>query len=204
MTTPQTLAFEAPDHGEEAARAALYGVLASLFYAPPSQDMLDALAGSRADGDSELERSWNDLAEACGQAQRDAVRDEYEMLFIGVGKPEILLYGSYYLSGFLMEKPLAALRADLDRLGLERAEPLTESEDHVAALCETMRCLIVSDDPLLSGLSTQKEFFGAYLQPWAGAMCDALRAHPHARFYARVAKLAHAFFEVEAQAFDMI
>lgn len=203
MTTTQTLAFESPDQGEEAARAALYGMLASLFYAPPPQDMLDALAGSQTAGDGPLERAWNDLTQTCGHARCDAVRDEYEVLFIGVGKPEVMLYGSYYLSGFLMEKPLAELRADLARLGLERAEAVAESEDHVAALCEAMHCLICSDDPLLSGLSVQKEFFGTHLQPWAGALCDALQAHPQARFYSRVAGLARAFFEVEAQAFDM-
>lgn len=204
MTSTQTLNFEAPDQGEESARAELYGVLASLFYAPPAQSLLDAIAASPAEGDGVLQRAWTALSVSCKLHQADSTRDEYEALFIGVGKPDILLYGSYYLSGFLMEKPLAALRTDLAMLGLERDEAMPESEDHIAALCEVMRCLITSDDIALANIGTQKSFFGTHMQPWVSGMCDTIAAHPGAHFYAPVARLAKVFFEVEAQAFDMV
>jgi TorA maturation chaperone TorD len=203
MTSTQTLRFEAPDQGEETARADLYGLLAALFYAPPTQDLLDRIAGSESGGEGVLEQAWSDVVTACLQARAEAVREEYEALFIGVGKPDLMLYGSFYLSGFLMEKPLAALRSDLERLGLQRDESVPESEDHIASLCEVMRYLIASDDPLHANVATQKEFFATHIQPWAAAMCEAIVQHPGAKFYAPVANLASSFFAVEAQAFDM-
>ncbi|WP_151632096.1 TorD/DmsD family molecular chaperone [Noviherbaspirillum aerium] len=203
MTTAQALKFEAPDQGEETARADLYGLLAALFYAPPPAELLAAIAASPEEGDGILQQAWRDLAAACRQADAESLRELYESLFIGVGKPELMLYGSFYLSGFLMEKPLAALRADLDRLGLQRDEQVPESEDHIAALCEVMRYLIASDDALHANLATQKQFFADHLQPWVIQMCDAILAYPQAGFYAAVAQLAKSFFEVEMQAFDM-
>ncbi|HEY8606178.1 MAG TPA: molecular chaperone TorD family protein [Noviherbaspirillum sp.] len=202
-TSSQPLRFEAPDQGEETARADLYGLLAQLFYAPPGQELLGMIADYPSAGDGALQHAWNDLGDACREAGAQKVRDEYEHLFIGVGKPELMLYASYYLSGFLMEKPLAALRDDLAALGLARSESMPESEDHIAALCEVMRYLIASDDVRHANLATQKQFFQTHLQPWAGEMCDAIAHHPQAVFYSRVAQLARRFFEVEAQAFDM-
>jgi TorA maturation chaperone TorD len=203
MTTAQPLKFESPDQGEETARADLYGLLAALFYAPPSQALLDTIASTPAQGDSALERAWSELSARCKTARAESVREEYEHLFIGVGKPEVMLYGSYYLSGFMMEKPLAELRTDLAKLGLERAESVAESEDHVAALCEVMRYLIASDDVAHANIATQKRFFADHMQAWVTDMCATLAAHPDAKFYSLVAHLARSFFEVETQAFDM-
>lgn len=202
MTTAP-IKFEKPDEGEETARADLYGLLATLFYAPPSQQLLDTIGSARAEGEGVLEQAWAGLTEACRKAKASDVQDEYESIFIGVSKPEIMLYGSYYLSGFLMEKPLAALRTDLARLGLERDEKVTETEDHIASLCEVMRYLIASDDVTHANLGTQKEFFAEHMQPWVVQLCETIAAHPQARFYAPVARLAMCFFEVEMQAFDM-
>jgi TorA maturation chaperone TorD len=203
MTTAQPLKFESPDRGEETARADLYGLLATLFYAPPPQALLDTIASAQAQGEGVLERAWRDLVAACKQAQEAEVRDEYETLFIGVAKPEVMLYGSYYLSGFLMEKPLAALRSDLAALGLQRTDTVVESEDHIASLCEVMRYLIASDDTALANVATQKKFYADHMQAWVGDMCNALEAHPNIKFYRPVMQLARSFFEVEMQAFDM-
>jgi len=203
MTSTQAMKFETPDHGEETARADLYGLLATLFYAPPSQALLDTIASAGAHGEGVLERAWADLVAACKGAAADVVRDEYELLFLGVGKPEVMLYGSYYLSGFLMEKPLVALRGDMARLGVERSGAVVESEDHIASLCEVMRYLIASDDALNGAIATQKAFFASHMQPWFGTLCGALEGQQSARFYVPVARLARAFFEVEMQAFDM-
>ena len=201
--------FERLDQGEEAARADLYGVLATLFSKPPSQHLLGSLAASATAGTGAgedhavLQLAWADLIPACQGASQEAVREEYEHLFIGVGKPEVMLYGSYYLSGFLMEKPLAVLRTDLRALGIERAQAVVESEDHIGTLCEVMRYLITSSDIGLASLATQKAFFADHLQPWAVRACDAVEAHPDANFYRPVARLARIFFEIEIQAFDM-
>jgi TorA maturation chaperone TorD len=202
-TTAEPLKFEAPDQGEETARADLYGLLSVLFYQPAPQALLDKIAASPAEGNSPLQQAWTDLVAVCRTMKEEAVREEYEALFIGVGKPELMLYGSYYLSGFLMEKPLAALRDDLARLGLRRAEQVVESEDHIASLCEVMRYLIASDDGVHANIAVQKQFFGTHLQPWAGQMCDAIAAHPQAKFHRPAAQMAKAFFEIEMQAFDM-
>jgi TorA maturation chaperone TorD len=203
MTSAQPIYFETPDRGEEAARADLYGLLATLFYAPPPQQLLDTIGSAQSEGEGILEQAWADLAAACRQAHAGPVGDEYEALFIGVGKPELMLYGSFYLSGFLMEKPLAALRTDLAALGFQRDERIPESEDHIASLCEVMRCLIESDDSPHNGIAAQKKFFATHMQPWVLRMCDAVSHHPGALFYAPVARLAKSFFEVEMQAFDM-
>ena len=99
MTTAQSLKFESPDQGEETARADVYGLLATLLYAPPTQALLDTIAAAPAQGESGLELAWADVVAACKTVKQEAVREEYEQLFVGVGKPEVMLYGSYYLSG---------------------------------------------------------------------------------------------------------
>ena len=204
MTTAQAMTFESPDQGEETARADLYGLLASLFSFPPSQALLDTIGAAPTDGDAVLEVAWADLVEDCKNTDQESVREEYEQLFIGVGKPEVMLYGSYYLSGFLMEKPLAELRTDLAALGIERAQSVVESEDHIGTLCEVMRYLIASDDILNANVATQKTFFANHMQEWVLRACTAIDAHPQAYFYRSVAALAVAFFEVEMLAFDML
>ena len=220
MTTAQPIRFATADQGEETARADLYGLLAALFAAPASLALLESIAAAPAAGEGVLDQSWRALTDAALLLRDDprgggeAARDEYERLFIGIGKPEVMLYGSFYLSGFLMEKPLAALRTDLAQLGLARADDVVESEDHIASLCEVMRYLIAFDaddagdkgaPPLEEDaqLALQKKFFGVHMQPWVGEMCGALIRHPQSRFYRAVAVLAQQFFDVEAQAFDM-
>ncbi|MBK4734500.1 TorD/DmsD family molecular chaperone [Noviherbaspirillum pedocola] len=201
MSTP--LKFETPDNGEETARADLYGLLATLYAAPPSQALLDTIGSAAAEGEGILQQAWADLVKACRGARAEALSTEYDSLFIGVGKPEVLLYGSYYLAGFLMEKPLAELRADLARLGLERADDISEPEDHIAMLFEVMRYLIASQDIEHASIPTQQAFFSTHIAPWAAQLFDAIDTHRHAAFYATVTRLARAFIDVETQAFDM-
>ena len=117
----------------------------------------------------------------------EAIADEYDALFGGVGKPEVYLFGSHYLSGFLNEKPLARLRNDLAALGLARDEAMPETEDHVAYLCEVMRYLIAGDDVAVANLDAAARFFATHRAALAGALCDAIAAHPKARFYAALA-----------------
>ena len=121
-----------------------------------------------------------------------------------MGKPEVYLFGSHYLSGFLNEKPLARLRGDLAALGLERDESVPETEDHIAYLCEVMRYLIAGDDVAVANLARQREFFAVHLQPWVMPMCDAIAVHPKARFYRALSRFTQAFISVEVQGFDML
>ena len=129
---------------------------------------------------------------------------EYDALFVGVGKPEVTLYGSYYLSGFLNEKPLVVLRTDIAELGLARDEMQSITEDHVAYVLEVMRYLIAGDDVSISNLTRQRVFFARHVQSWLPGLCEALALHPKAVFYKCVAVFAEAFISVESQGFDML
>jgi TorA maturation chaperone TorD len=199
---PRTSALD-----EETARAEVYGLLAQLYYAAPSPALMAALRVAVTEAPAPggfLEEPWREfigVARALGDAEP---AQEYDALFGGIGKPEIYLFGSHYLSGYLNEKPLAKLREDLAGLGLARDEAMPETEDHIAYLCEVMRYLIAGDDVEVANLARQAAFFATHLQPWAAAMCDAISAHPRARFYAALADFTRAFLSVEAQGFDML
>ena len=196
-----------PSLDEETARAEVYGLLAALYYAPPSYELLAQLrvAVTQApEAGGFLEEPWRALVGAARELRDVQVAEEYDALFGGVGKPEVYLFGSHYLSGFLNEKPLARLRTDLAALGLGRDEAMPETEDHIAYLCEVMRYLIAGEDVAVANLTQQQRFFADHLQPWAANLCDALAAHPRARFYAALAAFSRAFFSVEAQGFDLL
>ncbi|HJS02506.1 MAG TPA: molecular chaperone TorD family protein [Variovorax sp.] len=192
---------------EELARAELYGLLARLWYAAPDDELLAAFQVAPTEAPAAgafLEEPWREVVGAARGLDAAAARDEYDALFGGIGKPEVYLFGSHYLSGFLNDKPLARLRADLDRLGLAREQAVPETEDHVACLFEVMRYLIAGEDVAVANLTQQQAFFAAHVQPWLPAMCDAVAQHPKANFYAALAALTRAFAEVEAQGFDML
>ncbi len=192
---------------EETARAEVYGLLAALFYAPPSPELLAQLRVAVTQAPVEgglLEESWGDVVAAARELSDVQAADEYAKLFGGVGKPEVYLFGSHYLSGFLNEKPLVRLRTELARLGLERDEAMSETEDHFAYCCEVMRYLIAGDDVAVANLTQQKSFFGDHMQPWAMQMCDAIAAHPRAKLYAKLAEFTRVFLNVEQQGFDML
>jgi TorA maturation chaperone TorD len=192
---------------EEIARAEIYGLLAQLFYAPPSPPLLEALRVAATDAPAQgalLEEPWRDVVGAARAQDDAAIADEYDALFGGVGKPEVYLFGSHYISGYLNEKPLVRLRQALADLGLGRDEAMPETEDHIAYECEVMRYLIAGDDIAVANLTTQRAFFAEHLQPWVHALCDAIAAHPKARFYAVLAEFTRTFMNVEAQGFDML
>jgi TorA maturation chaperone TorD len=151
-----------------------------------------------------LEAPWQALVAAMRQTSIRQAADEYDVMFGGVGKPDIFVYGSYHLSGFLNEKPLARLRTDLAALGLARDTTRGETEDHLAAECEVMRYLIAGDDMAVCNLEQQRRFFRAHLQPWVATLCDAVAAHPRAQLTRALADFTRAFMQVEVQAFDMI
>ena len=193
---------------EETARAELYGLIAELFYAPPTPALLAQLRVAATEAPASggfLEEPWRALVGTARDMDDASIQREHEALFGGVGKPEVYVYASHYLSGFLNEKPLAQLRTDLAALGLTRdAASMSETEDHVSYLMEVMRFLVAGDDVAVSNLTQQAKFFAAHVQTWVLGLCDVLQANPRARFYAALAELTRAFVSVETQGFDML
>jgi TorA maturation chaperone TorD len=200
--------YEASQHAaeplpdEEAQRAQIYALLARLLAAPPDAKLLAGLAELGAD-DSELGRAFTTLARSAATADPASVAEEYHDLFIGLTRGELLPYGSYYRTGFLHEKPLAALRAALARLGVARAPEIKEPEDHIAALCEVMAGLIEGAYGAPQPLAVQREFFEAHLAPWAGRFFAELAGAEAARFYVAVGELGRLFVAIEGAAFAM-
>ena len=140
---------------EETARAEIYGLLSQLFYAAPSHEMLAQLqvaVTEAPDAGAFLEEPWRELVACARNLNPQQIADEYTQLFGGVGKPEVYLFGSHYLSGFLNEKPLVKLRNDLADLGLARSQDMSETEDHAAYVFEVMRYLIAGEDVAVSNL----------------------------------------------------
>ncbi|MBL0148380.1 MAG: molecular chaperone TorD family protein [Ideonella sp.] len=204
---PQPLRFAPADDSEELARAELYGLLSRLWHAPPDEALLAQfrVAVTQApEPGGFLEAPWGELVAAMRATNLADAAAEHEALFHGVGKPEVFAYGSYHLSGFLNERPLAVLREDLARLGLTRDEHSLETEDHIAYGLEVMRWLIAGDDVAVCNLEQQRRFFRAHLQPWVHLLCDAVLAQPRAVTWRAVAGFTDAFMQVEAQAFDLL
>ncbi|MGZ8288396.1 MAG: TorD/DmsD family molecular chaperone [Telluria sp.] len=193
---------------EEQARADIYALLAHLLYAPPGRAMLASLAaaGPMPGGQAghPLDRAWERLSLAAGVMDDTALALEFNALFISVGTPKINPYGSLYLAGFLNEKPLAALRSDLIQLRLARAPGICEMEDHLGALCETMRLLITGGPGgCPHPLETQRQLFDTHIAPWYRRCLQDIRTADEANFYRLVADFAQAFLEVEAEAFEL-
>lgn len=191
---------------EDTARANLYGLLARLLYAAPDAALLQAIASADeiAAPESALAASWHGLQAASEVMDVEAAEEEYGRLFIGLGQGELMPYLSWYLTGFLMEEPLAKLREDLAELGLARAVEVSEPEDHMAALCEVMRWLATGDaETAPAALTRQREFFARHLQPWYERFANDLEAAPSANYYRAVARLLKDFLDIEAQAFDI-
>jgi len=192
----QSSVTEAPRPPEDSLRAGVYGLLASLFSTPPDAGMLQRLRGvdiDPRDRDSALGSAWALLSQAAQRADAGQLQEEYQELFIGVGRGELVPYGSWYMTGFLMERPLAALRQDLAGLGIERQEGVCEPEDHVAGLCDSMRLIIEH------GGTDQRVFFNRHIAPWIGRFAHDLQQAPSASFYRAVGHLAERFFEFESQ-----
>ncbi|HYH17547.1 MAG TPA: molecular chaperone TorD family protein [Azospirillum sp.] len=191
---------------EEVLRANAYALLAALLTAPPSADLLQALAVLDGGVDAEegpMGAAFATLATAARAADPADAADEYGALFIGVGGGELSPYGSYYKTGFLNEKPLAELRADMARLGIARADDVREPEDHIAALCEMMAGLITGAFDAEASLDEQHAFFERHVAGWAERFFTDLEAAQSARFYRAVGALGRTFFAVERQAFDL-
>ena len=184
----------------DAARGREYALLSALLARPPDRSLLERLAGLSGDS-SPLGVVHAALAQAARQTNAEQVEREYFDLFIGLGRGELLPYGSYYLSGFLHERPLARLRAHLARLGIERAEGQAEPEDHAAILCEVMAGLANGALPAAAG--ADRDVFEQHLAPWIGRFFADLERAESADFYRTVGALGRTLIEIETAAFAL-
>jgi TorA maturation chaperone TorD len=184
----------------DAARAQQYALLAVLLARAPSAELLARIATVRGDA-SPLGVAHAALAEAAAAANVERIEREFFDLFIGIGRGELLPYGSYYLTGFLNERPLARVRADLERLGIERATGQVEPEDHAAVLCDVMAGL--ADGRFNAPAGADRDFFEKHLAPWVGRFFADLEDMRAADFYRRVGTVGRLFIGVESEAFTL-
>jgi TorA maturation chaperone TorD len=199
--------YPQPDSGAaevdevELARSHEYALLASLLLRAPDAEALTRLSRLQGAGTTPLDRGHIALAQAAGCASAETVRREYFDLFLGVGRGEIVPYGSYYLTGFLNERPLARLREDMKRLGIERAEGHSDPEDHLGTLCEIMSGFAAGRFEASAG--EQGRFFARHMASWAGRCFADLEGAESARFYRAVATVGRVFIDIEIEGFAM-
>jgi len=185
----------------EAARSIEYALLASLLLRAPDAEALARLARLPGDPATPLGQAHLALAQAAASTSAKAVKREYFDLFLGVGRGEVVPYESYYLTGFLNERPLARLRQDMKHLGLKRAEAHRDPEDHLGTLCEIMSGFAAGRFEAPAG--AQDSFFTRHLAPWAGRFFADLEKAESARFYRPVATLGRVFIDIETEGFAM-
>lgn len=187
---------------EDRLRADLYNFLGLMLAGPPDQMLLDQCAGLSGD-DSEMGKAIAGLARVARACKPRAVESEFNALFIGLGRGELLPYASYYLTGFLNEKPLSTLRADMAARAMTRAPNVYEPEDNIASLMEMMAGMIVGrfGDP--ASLEDQKTFFNKHIAPWAGHFFSDLEAAKNSVLYASLGAVGRTFMNIEREAFRM-
>lgn len=188
----------------EALRANAYSLLGALLSRPPTEEILGLLrqiepeSGNNGRG---MASAWACLKLAGERANAGPLDDEYHDLFIGIGRGEVVPYGSWYLTGFLMDRPLAVLRGDLAELGFERREDVKEPEDHIAALCEIMAMLISNEE---HDIVVQRRFFQAHIEPWGKNFFQDLQKAKTARFYRAVGQFGEQFIDFEQKYLSML
>ena len=197
----ETFTEAKPVAQEDAQRAGVYGLLAALLREPPSEEMFAVLRELDAgDGGDAMAQAWALLRLAARHGDIALADDEYHALFIGVVSGELLPYASWYLTGFLMERPLGELREDLVSLGFAREEGVGEPEDHAAALCEVMSLLAMDAD---GDTKQQAAFFAGHMAPWIERFFGDLETAQNAVFYRAVGRLGNAFMALERKYLDV-
>jgi TorA maturation chaperone TorD len=189
---------------EEGLRANTYSLLAALLAAPPEKaliELLTQITPAEVGGDGDLAAAWETLRLAGERTSVESLDDEYHELFVGIGRGELVPYGSWYMTGFLMDQPLAVLRRDLAELGFERQEDIKEPEDHVAALLETMGLMIGEGEV---SVDAQRRFFQSHMGPWMKTFFLDLQKASAARFYRAVGQFGEQFIEFEHKYLTML
>jgi TorA maturation chaperone TorD len=189
---------------EEAARANFHALLARLFHSPADDALLQSLAQAEPiDGDAALSKAWAELGRASAAMDADAAGEEYDALFIGVGKAAVSVYAGFYTGAAAIDHPRVRLQADFAAFGLEHVSA-GEPEDHLATLFDVMRVLVAGGAGRSPApLDEQKRFFDAYLRAAAPKFFNAVIACEKANYYRRVAALGQAFIAIESESFEL-
>ncbi|ORE92270.1 cytoplasmic chaperone TorD [Stappia sp. 22II-S9-Z10] len=187
---------------EDLVRADVYTLLANLLSRAPDRDTLAGLKGLSGD-DSAIGKAVTALARVAAETTPGEASREYDALFIGLGRGELVPFASYYLTGFLNEKPLAVLRGHMRQLGIARAAETKDPEDHIASLCEMMAGLIRGDYASALSVADQDAFFNTHIATWAGHFFADLEGAAGSRLYAPIGTLGRAFMDIEIEAFRM-
>jgi TorA maturation chaperone TorD len=189
-------------NNEDQLRADMYSFLANLLRAEPSAELVDQLTKLESD-ESPIGKSIKTLSKLASSLDLPTIRDEYVRIFIGVGRGEILPFASYYLTGFLKDKPLAKLRNDMKEIGIELAENVKEPEDHIASLFDMMSGLILGKFSKRFSIGEQKEFFNKHLASWVDLLMRDIESSRIAVFYSPIGTIGREFMEIERSSFSM-
>lgn len=185
------------ENQQDTLRSDIYLLLSALYRQSPSSEVLAFLAGLEPESAaSDMQKAWLALIEAARNANEETLVDEYQELFIGIGRGEVIPFASWHRTGSLMEKPLAEIRLDLELLGLEREAEVKEPEDHIAALCEVMAMLTQEEEGL------QQAFFNKHIAPWFSLFTEQILRAQHAAFYLPVAQFTQTFLTLEQVRFS--
>lgn len=184
-------------------RASVYELLGRLLAREPEENTIQSLRdiGDVDASEGPVAMGWQLMKQAAEKTDLQSIHEEYFSLLIGVGRGELVPFGSWYITGFLMEKPVAVLRADLKRLGIERQSSVKESEDHIAALCDAMALIIRNSDEI--SFATQRAFFNDHLEPWVQRFFSDMQNARTAHFYRSVGFFGESFFDFENQLIKM-
>ncbi|MDA0916539.1 MAG: molecular chaperone TorD family protein [Proteobacteria bacterium] len=189
-------------NNEDQLRADMYSFLANLLRAEPSSELVNQLTKLESD-DSPIGKSIKTLSKLASSLDLPTIRDEYVRIFIGVGRGEILPFASYYLTGFLKDKPLAKLRNDMKEIGIELAENVKEPEDHIASLFDMMSGLILGKFSKKFSIGEQRDFFNKHLAPWVELLMRDIESSRIAVFYSPIGTIGREFMEIERSSFSM-
>ncbi|MCG9582557.1 molecular chaperone [Vibrio tubiashii] len=185
------------DNQQQTIRADIYLLLSSLYRQQPSTELIAFLSQLETEqAESAMQLAWHKVKSAAIESSQEQLEDEYQELFIGIGRGEVVPFASWHLTGSLMEKPLASIRHDLGLLGLEREEQVKEPEDHFSALCEVMSVLTDEEEEL------QQVFFNKHLGTWFSSLVKQVKEAKNASFYLAVAELTNAFMTLEQVRFS--
>ena len=187
---------------EDVLRADMYDFLASLLRKEPSDELIEKVCQLEGD-ETPIGSACLTLAHLAKTIDNGLIRNEYVEMFIGVGRGEILPFASYYLTGFLNDKPLANLRAEMSKIGIVRAEDVKEPEDHIASLFDIMSGLIRGQFGRAFSVDEQAKFFKKHIEPWAGLLMQDIEAAKTVVFFAPVGTIGKVFLEIESVAFSM-
>ena len=189
-------------NNEDQLRANMYSFLANLLRAEPSSELVNQLTKLESD-DSPIGKSIKTLSKLASSLDLPTIRDEYVRIFIGVGRGEILPFASYYLTGFLKDKPLAKLRNDMKEIGIELAENVKEPEDHIASLFDMMSGFILGKFSKKFSIGEQRDFFNKHLAPWVDLLMRDIESSRIAVFYSPIGTIGREFMEIERSSFSM-